>query len=368
MKKRLLLLFPLLLLFLFLPLTASAATAPEEYLDALWQGLPSLAREALPSDPADTAAIQEAVGVRHLFETVLSGLSGATPTIVSTLLTLLGVTLFFALLARLREGLGAGVTRAADAALGAALVLLAYDRFLGAFDRAAAYLSDLQTLAGVSAPVMGGLLVAGGNAATAASTGGAMAALSLLLEYLGGAALLPLLRIQLGFLLVSAIGEVKTDGVVATLRSLYLTVVGFFCMLITAAQAFGNAIGSAGDSLSLRTMRFAVGQMVPIVGGTVSGSLGTALASVALVRSVAGTSVAVAVLLPLIPVVVELLLSRFALSLLASAAGLLGAATPQRLFRSFRALFDLVLGAVVFSGLLFLFIAAAFARCAPAVL
>ena len=364
--KKIFLLLTLLLLFLLLPLSASAATAPEEYLDTLWQALPPLAKEALPSDPADTAAIREAVGVRRLFEAVLEGLSGATPAVVSTLLTLLGVTLLFALLARLREGLGAGVTRAADAALGAALVLLAYDRFLGVFTRAAAYLADLSTLAEVSAPVMGGLLVAGGNTATAASTGGAMAALSLLLEYLGGAALLPLLRIQLGFLLVSAIGEVKTDGVVATLRSLYLTAVGFFCMLISAAQALGNAIGTAGDSLSLRTMRFAVGQMVPVVGGTVSGSLGTALASVALVRSVAGTSVAVAVLLPLIPVAVELLLARFALSLLASAAGLLGAATPLRLFRSFRALFDLVLGAVVFSGLLFLFIAAGFARCAPA--
>ena len=115
-------------------------------------------------------------------------------------------------------------------------------------------------------------------------------------------------------------------------------------------------------------MRFATAQLVPIVGGTVSGALGTAAASVTLLRGVAGAGVAAAVLLPLLPVAAELILSRILLGLLASVAALVGAPAPARLFRSFRALFDLCLAAVAFAGLLFLFIAATLARTAPAVL
>ena len=365
MKRALAILLPLLL-FALLPL-ATSATSPEEYLATLYDSLPALSRDALPSDPADTEALLETVGVRHLVSVLLSGIEGATPALVRTLLTLMGLTLLFALLALLREGLGSAA-RVADAALGCVLVLVIYDRFSGLFERAAAYLADLCTLAEVSAPVMGGLYLAGGNTASAAVAGGGMAALSLLLELLSGRALLPLLRVMLGFLLVSAIGEVKTEGLTASLRTLFVTLLGFFSVLVMAAQALGHAIGSASDTLTLRTMRFALGQMIPIVGGTVAGSLGTAMASVALVRSTAGVTVAAAILLPLLPLLAELILSRMVLSLAGTVAGLLGAAAPVRLLRSFRSLFDLVLAAVAFAGLLFLFLAATLARTVPALL
>jgi stage III sporulation protein AE len=195
-----------------------------------------------------------------------------------------------------------------------------------------------------------------------------MAALSLLLEHLTGGALLSLLRVMLGFLLVSAVGEVRTDGVMATLRSIYVTVLGAFCALTSAALALGNILGAASDTLSLRSLRFAVGQMVPVVGGAVSGGLGTAMASVGLVRSTAGIGVAAAILLPLIPVLSGLLLSRLALSLLATLGALFGLATPVRLLRGFRSLLDLCLAAAAFSAMLFVFIAALFAACRPAVL
>ncbi len=367
MMRALAVLLPLLALLLF-PLAASAAEAPTEYLDELAEGLPSLFRDALPADPTDREALTEAVGVRHLFEVALTGLREAAPPVLRTLLSVLGMTLLFSLVGMMREHIGAGVAKVADAALGSALVLLLYERLSGTLLRATSYLEDLSALAKVSAPVMGGLYLAGGNTASAAVGGGGMAALSLLLETLCGEALLPLLRVMLGFLLVSAIGEVRTEGVAATLRNLYITLLGFFSVLVLASQALGNALGTAGDSFSLRTMRFALGQMVPVVGGTVSGSLGTAMAAVALVRSTAGATVAAAILLPLLPLAAELILVRVALSLSASLAGMTGAAVAVRLLRGFRSLLDLVLAAVALAGLLFLFIAATFARTLPALL
>lgn len=367
MKRALAVLLPLLCLLL-LPLPALAAEGPAEYLDELASGLPSLFRDALPEDPTDREALAEAVGIRHLFEVALLGFGEASPLALGTLLAVLGLTLLYSLLGGMREHLGAGIAKAADAALGAALVLLLYERLSGVFLRASAYLRDLAALAKVSAPVMGGLWLAGGNTASAAVGGGGMAALSLLLETLCGEALLPLLRVMLGFLLVSAIGEVRTEGMATTVRNLYLTVMGFFSVLVMASQALGNALGTAGDSFSLRTMRFALGQMVPVVGGTVSGSLGTAMAAVALLRSTAGATVAAAILLPLLPLAAELILVRLTLSLSASLAGMLGAPLPVRLLRGFRSLLDLVLAAVALAGLLFLFLAATFARTLPALL
>lgn len=354
-----------LLPLLLLPHRAHAAT-PEEILSDLSSSLPPLSKEALPEGIGDAESVREAVGVRRLFALALEGLGESAPRLLPTLLMLVGALLLSSVLSLLSDRLGGACARVSEVVLGMGFVLLLYSRFSGCFDRTAAYLTDLAALSEAAAPAMGALYLAGGNTAGAAAGGGAMAALSLLLEYLTGGALLPLLRVMLAFLLVSAVGEVRCEGLVASLKSTYVTLLSLFCMLTSAALALGNVLGASADSLSLRSLRFAVGQMVPIVGGTVSGSLATVSASLGLVRSTAGIGVAAAVLLPLIPVAVELILSRTALSLLAEVGGLLGATTPVRLLRGFRQLFDLALAAAVFSGMLFLFIAALFAACRPA--
>ena len=349
---------------LFGAIPASAAT-PEEYWEELSGILPSLSGDLLPA--TDAASLGEAVGVRYLFEVIAEGVGSHTGELVGTLLLVGGITLLFALLSALGQGLGGGTVRVAEAILGVMLMLTVYERTEGCFARATAYLADLSTLAELAAPLMSGLYLAGGNTATAAVGGGAMAATTLVLEYLMGAALMPLLRIMLGFLLVSAIGEIRTEGVSTALRNLYVTVLGLFSALIAAALALGSVLGAAQDSLTLRSLRFAVGQMLPVVGGTVSSSLGAAMASLSLIRGTAGVGVAATALLPLLPLVAELVLVRLSLSLLSAFAAALGAAAPVRLLRAYRALLDLVLAAVAMAGLLFIFLGAMLARCAPAV-
>lgn len=363
-------LYPLLLLLILAvpPLPAAAAAEPADILSSLSEGLPPLSSEALPEGIGDAETVKEAVGVRHLFEVMLAAFFDAVPPIFRTAVMLAGALLLYAVLVALLSSHGARLLRVSDAAFGVLFALLIYDGFSACFARVATYLTDMSSLAEVAAPAMGALYLAGGNVGSAAAGGGAMAALSLILEHLVGAALLPLLRVMLGFLLVSAIGEVRTEGLCTTLRTTYVTVLGIFCTLTSAALALGNVLGAATDTLSLRSLRFAVGQMVPIVGGTVAGGLATVGASVGLVRSTAGIGVAAAILLPLFSVVAELLLSRLALSLLATLGTLFGAATPVRLLRGFRSLFDLCLAAAVFSAMLFVFIAALFAACRPAVL
>ncbi len=351
-------------MLLLLPISASAKE-PEEYLDSLSESIPPSLAEGLP-DVKDGAAVRESVGVRHLFELLAKSAASTAPRLFAPILSVIGLLVLFSLFHLLREGFGTLTARIGEVVLSVVLILMLYDRFFGVFTRAGSYLSDLSSLASAAAPVMGGLYLAGGNAASAAASGGVMAGLSLLLDYLVGRALLPLLRVMMGFLLVSSVGEVRTEGVAATLRTLYITVLGFFSVLLVAAEALGSSLATAGDSFTLRSLRFAVGQMVPVVGGAVSGSLGTALASVALVRSTAGATVAAAVLLPMIPLLLELFLSRLALSLLSGAAGMLSLDVPRRLIGGFRALFDLALASVAFSGLVFLFVAASFARTLPA--
>ena len=162
----LLLLVPLLLLF---SLSASAAE-PEEYVDELYGGLPSLSRDALP-DELNEESLAEAIGIRHLAEVMLSGASEAAPRLLRIFLRLLGMALLLALFHQLGGDAGGGA-RVAEMALSAASCLLLYESFSPLFAGAVSYLSDMAALSEHAAPIMGALYAAGGNIATAAASGG----------------------------------------------------------------------------------------------------------------------------------------------------------------------------------------------------
>ncbi len=366
--RRFLLLF--LVSFLFWGITPLFASA-EEYGNTekeetavrdFFASLPDLGIEDPLSEEGNEELLHR-LGIEYLFSLAIDSLSGEAPSALATLSTLLGIGLLLSLTALMREKLSSGTGKVLDGVLSISLVLFLYERFLGVFRLSEAFLTDLCALSDLFAPLMASLYLAGGNTAGATVGGGALFALSILLENLGAAVLMPLLRLLLGFLLVSAVGEIRTDGLVSSLKNLYTMLLSFGCMLTGAALSFQTVLGNAADSFTLRTVKFAVGNMIPTVGGTVSSGLSALASSVSFLRATAGGGVCAVLFAAALPSLVSLLLSRLCLSLSASFFELLGVGAPYvRLLRAFRALLDLCLAAVALSFMLFIFIAAVFMK------
>ena len=74
----------------------------------------------------------------------------------------------------------------------------------------------------------------------------------------------------------------------------------------------------------MKTVRFALGSYIPIVGGTVSEALSTVSAGLSHVRSITGTAGVIILLLTVLPTVLSLMLSRLSLTLCRSIAETLG--------------------------------------------
>ncbi len=349
-----------------MPLSASAEgealSEVEGEVEDFFASLPDLSIDA-PLSEEGNRQLLERLGIEYLFSAVIDSLSGEAPRALSTLSCLLGLGILLSVTNLLREKLSAGTAKVLDGVLSVSLVLFLYERFLDVFRLSEAFLSDLRTLSDLFAPLMATLYLAGGNTAGATVGGGALFCFSLLLENLGASVLFPLLRLLLGFLLVSAVGEIRTEGMVRSLRNLYTTLLSFGCMLTGAGLSFQSVLGNAADSVGLRTLKFAVGNMIPTVGGTVSGGLSALAASISFLRATAGGGVCAVLLSSALPPLVTLLLSRLLLSLSASFFELLGVGGAYiRLLQGFRALLDLCLAAVALSFMLFIFIATVFMK------
>ena len=169
-------------------------------------------------------------------------------------------------------------------------------------------------------------------------------------------------------ILSGSIGKnVNYSVICKQIKNTYMTLLGFFTMVLSASLSFGSAISSAADTVAARAVKYAIGNMIPIVGSTVSSSYGTLSASVSMIKNTVGVSSIIALAVITIPVIVRLMFVRLSLNICTTAAEILGCDRIGKLYNDFSSVYDLVLSAVVFVSLVFIIICSVFLRSAVAI-
>ena len=117
----------------------------------------------------------------------------------------------------------------------------------------------------------------------------------------------------------------------------------------------------------MKGIKYTVGQMIPVVGGAVSGTLGTVAAGVSLLRSVSGICGLILVGLLLLPTLVHLLLFRGCYRTAATIANLLGCGNEAMLLEEIGSLYGYMTAAAVICSLVCILALAVFIHAATAV-
>jgi len=94
--------------------------------------------------------------------------------------------------------------------------------------------------------------------------------------------------------------------------------------VMTFVLALQNSSAAAADSLATKTLKFAIGNYIPIVGGSVADSFSLLSGSMGVIKQACGTVGIVVLLIALIPPLFVMLLNRLSLSLCSSCATVLG--------------------------------------------
>ena len=358
MKQRTCCLFLLCLCILPLfSLTAKAETQSESEID----GYVSEFFNAMPEEIADAYEedrLSEMADLSHLLSFLLDiGESGGVRELI---FSVMGLLLLFALASLLApDGFGSEAER--GVLIIAACVL--FRTVNGVALRAGDYLSDLTTLSNAAVPAMSAITAAAGGVTSASAMANGMAWFLLVLQNVAFSCLLPLSRISFGFSAVSVFSEkLSVSALGGTLRRTYMVLLGFLSALLLFSLSAQTTLAASADSLAKRTAGYAIGSFLPVVGGTVSAALGTAMGAVSAIASTVGTGGAIAVLCLLLPLLLELLLLRTAFSLASGAGSMLGTQKGAALFAEMRGVTDMIFAGVAIPSLVFLLITAVFAR------
>lgn len=358
------LLFCLLVTLLTLPAAAEeqpaeAVTMPPAYTE-MEQYIPPELSDLLPDglfsedmEQALTAAT-ELTDWEYLLQAILSAMGLRLGDAVRLLCTLVGLILIAAILGRLREGLGGRSGETFGFCLRVTLYTAIVLQTAGTVETVQLFFTQLNTLTGGMIPLMGVLYALGGNIGQAAVNGELMLLFLAVCEYVSATVTPPVCAVCMTFSLMDAFGTRLTlVPLCEQVKRWYVSLLGLVMFLLSLALSAQSVLVGRADSLGMKGIKYAVGSMIPTVGGAVAGTLSTVAAGVSALRGVCGVSGIILVALLLLPTLVELLLFRSMLRLAATTASLLGCDGEARLLTEMASIHGYLAAAVSICSVMF---------------
>lgn len=355
-----------LLVLLILP--AAAQTAGELYDEQLEA---SGAQELWDKLPEETRRLLDKLGITGLDEDFLSGMTpdGLLNSLLSLLseeaggpLRALAVLLGIILLCALLDGMKEAVKEPAlsevfqvISTLAACVAVLV--PVTGCIRRVCEAASSTSVFMTSYVPVYAGLLLTGGQAATAVSFQTVVLFAAELISLLATQVIVPLTTVSLALGMTGSVTSgLKLDAVGGFINKISVWLLGLAATLFAGLLGLQSLVGSAADTLGGRAVKFGLSSFVPVVGGALSEAFTTIRGCLGLLKTTLGAFGMLATALIVLPPLLECALWMLCLSLGGMAAELFGLKTMGGLLGAVKSAMGTLIGVLACCGL-FLIIA-----------
>ena len=136
--------------------------------------------------------------------------------------------------------------------------------------------------------------------------------------------------------------------------------------LMSFVLSMQSGIASAADTFAAKTIKFALGSYLPIVGGTVADSFSMVSGSIGVIKQLSGAAGIVVIIIVLLPPLASLLVNRLALGVSGAMAGVLGCDREQTLLKETGSLCTLLLAITVAAAVMYIFALSLFCKASLA--
>jgi stage III sporulation protein AE len=387
MKKCAVFLFVLCLLCgcFLLPLTAATEGEREagigeesDTVRPLWQdvagAVPPEVKELLPDGffEEDMTDVATGVGKASALDTVLSVVGRLTGLAFREYLAVFakicGVLVLSATVRQIAPREGKGVGRAFSLCATLLIVTLLLSVCRTDFADIGRYFKTVGEISLAMLPLMGTLYAMGGNVGAAVCNHGIMSAFLVVLEKICATMVVPVAGICLALALFdAAFSGVSLRSLATLIKRTFTWGLSFLMVLLCGVLGIQTTLAKGADTLALRTVRFAAGSFLPVVGGSVSETLRTVSGSVEYLRATVGIGGILVVLFAFLPMFLSVLLGRLCFLLGGAVAGMLSLSGEEKVLSEFASVWGYFLAVIAALFVMNVFSLTLLARCASAV-
>lgn len=313
-------------LILLLPLRTGAEGVSDMY-GALPDGVKDSLPDRLENDISENGESAVAsLGAEYIASLAASALKAAFAYSVKPLAAVIGVLLLSALLNSAGAAAAGGEAVALSSAVSVTVTL--FGAITPLFKLTSDTLSGIGLIMKGILPVMTGIYAMSGNITAASVNSTWLMLLLTFLETLTESLLMPLLCTCTGFIAVTTLsrftGAPDMSGVSGELKKALTFLLAAAGTVFTTVMAHQTALAKSADSVALRSLKFASGNMIPVIGGALGEAADGYLAGVSLIRSASGTLAAAAVISYVLPALLKIAVLRAGLSAVAAGAEIMG--------------------------------------------
>lgn len=164
-------------------------------------------------------------------------------------------------------------------------------------------------------PVFCAIIAVGGGVTTSFSTNTLLLVLAQGLNFISSNIFMPIINSFLAIGVCSGIREeLNLSGLLSSLKRMITTIISFVSAGFVSIVSIKTAVSSKSDILGIRSVRFLINSVVPIIGGTISEGLLSIQSYSSLIKSSVGVVGIIAIAFVFLPSIIEVLCWRFMLS------------------------------------------------------
>lgn len=291
----------------------------------------------------------------NIFEKVIIIISDSFKENGKTVLRSFGAVLGVLILCCVMGAMKFGGSEALDNACGYISVLalsgVTYSVLYNLFIFVIASMESLTLAMSSLMPVMASLYVFGGTSAAGAASASGMTLFLTVLAAICTKVILPLLQIAFALCLVGAIpGSINLNSVSNLVRNTATTLMAFIFTLLGFTLYLQTNIASASDTFFTRSVRFASGVFVPVIGGMLGDASRTVMASVSVIKGTVGAAGVVIILSAVLPPLLAVILNKLMLLGCSIAAKALGCDKESALLYDLGGILGVLLALVAGAG------------------
>ncbi len=356
----------ILLLLCLSGVTVSADDTVCDYYSSLPSGIKNLFPEdfedKLENDGASAVAMLDA-------KYILSFVSDTIKATVSDSVSDIGALLCIVILSSVMLTFSDGITYKPMLAVSSfAVICCLIDLIKPMLEQVRNQLEGTSDVMKLSLPVMTAISGASGQPSSATVNALWLNTALTLTHQLTQSILSPLISVCITMVIAASIfrfnGNNTLSGTVATVKKTFTFIITLIAAVFTTTMSFQNVIAKGSDTILLRSIKFASGSAIPIIGGALSEAAGAYLSGIALIKSSLGTLCAICIAVSTLPIIIKLFALKIALCFSAFLCDILGGAVGTDI-REFTSVLDLLISISVLCSVTFIIAAGAFSAALP---
>lgn len=166
------------------------------------------------------------------------------------------------------------------------------------------------------------IVTASGGVATSVSTNTLLLLLSQALSFISSTLFLPCINCFLGIGVCSSLSdELNLDKITFSFKKFITKAISILSASFVSILSIKTAVAAKADALGLRSMRFAINTVVPVIGSAISEGLLSIQSYSSLIKTSVGVVAIIAIAIIFLPSIIEVTVWRIVLSMCSSVSG-----------------------------------------------